>query len=217
MISLLIPTREKFENLKVCLDSFINLSKSLDNFEILLAMDNDDIETIKKIQTYITEKNVSNIFIIEGERMYYANFHKYMLRLFEKSKGNLLWLLADDVEVKTLGWDDTILKHFNDSDFLYAHVKILGHEVWNFSLVPIIQRKWVEITERISENSQTDLWLGHIAEDLNIIYKINEVEVSIFQDANGLQHNSGKFYTSDQEQWNIDKSKLSEYLNLKNK
>ena len=149
--------------------------------------------------------------------MYYANFHKYMFKLFEKSKGNLLWLLADDVEVKTLDWDDIIIKHFNDSNFLYGYVKILDHEVWNFSLVPIIQRKWVEITERISENSQTDLWLGHIAEDLNIIYKINEVEVSIFQEANGLQHNSRKFYTSDQEQWNIDKSKLSEYLKLKNK
>lgn len=219
MISILIPTRDNYKNVERCLNSFFNLSFDNTNFEILLGMDSDDTETISKTQHFIESNKWNNIRIIITERMYYNNFHKYMYNLYENSKGNLLWLLADDVEVKTQSWDKIIVGEYDQKKFLYGYVSIIGHEVWTFSLVPIIQKKWFELTGRVAENSQTDLWLGLIAEDLGIIYKIYNVEVIIFNDPNPNQHNSNQFYTMCQNEWNCDKNKIKEYIteiNFKN-
>lgn len=212
MISILIPTRENYENIERCLSSFFNLSFNSTNFEILLGMDLDDTETILKTERLIESNKWESVRIIKTDRMYYNNFHKYMYNLYENSKGSLLWLLADDVEIKSQNWDNIIINEYNKKKFFYGYISIIGHECWTFSLVPIIQKKWVDVTGRVSENSQTDLWLGHIAEDLGIIHKINDVEVIIFQDADQSQHNSHQFYTVHKNEWNCDKNKIKDYI-----
>ena len=77
IISLLVPTRNRFSFVKRMVDSIINTSSDSNNYEILFAVDNDDSEAANNIDAYLKEKNI-NYNIIFFERLYYKNFNLYL-------------------------------------------------------------------------------------------------------------------------------------------
>ena len=205
MISVIIPTRNRIENLKRVINSLKHNANSPDNYEILLGIDNDD--------TNIYEFD-GNVKIINFERLGYLQFHKYTTKLVIESKGQLIWSLPDDCEILTKNHNEFIEKNslLKNIDKLYLKPKMTcGYNDWKFSIIPVFNKKWLEITGRISENSQTDLWLGHIADDLNIVHDV-DILCNLFEPSNGLQHDSVNFYTRDKDEWEIDKEKIKKYL-----
>ena len=189
IISLLVPTRNRFSFVKRMVDSIINTSSDSNNYEILFAVDNDDSEAANNIDAYLKEKNI-NYNIIFFERLYYKNFNLYLDGLYKHAKGELLWTFPDDVEIKTHNWD-LILKEYKNEMYLMVDLGLQWQD-WPFSIIPIISRKWIETTGGFGINSQTDLWLGEIAKELNIIKKI-PICCEVFFPANGNQHNVQDF------------------------
>ena len=117
--------------------------------------------------------------------------------------------MPDDCEVLTRDWDLEINKFINE---MYIKVRLsCGYDTWDFSIIPIFSRKWMELTGRVSGNSQTDLWLGHIADDLDIVKTIDEIKCNLFEGSNGYQHDTVNFYTRDKEEWEKDKAKILKY------
>jgi len=206
MISILIPTRDRVVHLNRCINSINDNCLDKNNVEIILGVDNDDSNTIE----YVKKLKISNVRCIFFDRLFYKNFHTYMNILSKNAKGELLWLLSDDCEIISKDWDKFLINY--QDDFCYINVNVIGYENWKFSVVPIIHKKWLDITGRISNNSQTDLWLGHIAEELNFVTKLRDISINIFLPANGNQHNSRDFYTIHKPEWEKDRDKIRKYL-----
>ena len=193
MISLLTPTRDRFNNIKKMIDSITSTAFSQENYEIIFGVDNDDLKTANSINEYLSDKNI-NFKIVYFERLFYKNFHLYMYELYKHSKGDLLWLFPDDVEILTNHWD-IILEEYKNEMYLMVELND-EHKDWEFSLIPIISSKWPNVVGRIADNSQTDLWLGEIARSLKIIKKV-KIKCNIFNPADGSQHNMGDFLSKE--------------------
>lgn len=188
-----MPTRQRVNFVKRTVNSIVNNCYSTDNYEIIFAIDNDDQDSAYEIKNYIEHLNKNvNFKIVLCERYYYKGFHLYLSELYKHSCGDLLWTLPDDVEITTLNWDLILQENINE---LYIMVDLgAAWTAWPFSIIPIISKKWIEITNRFSENSQSDLWLGEIAKELNIIKKVN-LSCNVFYPANGSQHNIEDYFS----------------------
>jgi glycosyltransferase involved in cell wall biosynthesis len=183
MISIIIPTRNKVQELDITLNSIISNSNNISNYEILLGVDYDDLETIEFLNHYSS----SNIKVIYFDRQYYSNLHVYYNKLSENAVGDLLWMFADDCKILSKDWDLYLKKYENT--FNYVKIKLLECS-WDthFSLIPIIPKKWFDLTGRISEYSQIDGWLWGTAMNLNISVYDENVIVTNFISANADLH-----------------------------
>ena len=183
MIRIIIPTRNKVKELSITLNSIIDTANDISNFEILLGVDYDDIETIEFVSKY----NLNNIKVIYFNRQYYSNLHVYYNTLCKNAVGDLFWMFADDCRILSKDWDLYLKKYENT--FNYIKIKLL-ESPWSthFSLIPIIPKKWFELTGRISEYSQIDGWLWGTAMNLNISVYDENVIVTNFVSANGDLH-----------------------------
>jgi hypothetical protein len=208
MISILLPTRQRVNFVIRAINSIVENAHSASNYEIIFGIDKDDQNSADQISEYINSLNRNvNFKIVLCDRYSYKGFHLYLNEMFKFSSGQLLWTYPDDVEIITKNWD-LILKE--NVDELYVMVD-LGSEwaSWPFSIIPIISRKWIETTNRFSENSQSDLWLGEIAKELNIIKKVN-LSCHVFNPSNGSQHNIEHYFSKmvqDEKHKDIEKLK----------
>jgi len=193
MISILLPTRQRVGFVIRALNSIIGNASSSDNYEIIFGIDKDDEVSANEISNYINSLNKNvNFKVVLCDRYSYKGFHLYLNEMYKYSSGELLWTFPDDVAIVTKNWDLVLNENLNE---LYVMVD-LGSEwaSWPFSIIPIISRKWIETTNRFSENSQSDLWLGEIAKELNIIKKVN-LSCYVFNPANGSQHNIEHYFS----------------------
>jgi len=205
-----MPTRGRPHFVEKAIKSIVDNSHSLQNFELLFAIDEDDKETAENISLYLKQYSEINYKIIFSERLYYSGFHIYMKKLSEQANGKLLWLFPDDVTITTKDWDLVIEKFKN---FLYLKIN-LGetYSSWEYSLVPIISKDWVNVTGRIAENSQTDCWLGDTARDLNIITEV-PINCKLCYPSDGQQHNISHYLSQEiQKERQKDVEKLRKFI-----
>lgn len=214
MISLLMPTRGRFDFAHKALCSIINSAENKNSYEVIFGIDDDDIETGKLINNFCKQNNI-NYKIIIFKRLNYKNFHIYVYELSKYAKGDLLWCAyPDDMQILTKNWDSILLNKYYDA--LYLKVELTcGFNKWKYSIVPIIHKKWIETTGRVSCNSQTDVWMGTIAEQLEIVTNVKEILCNIFHPPNAKQHNAQDIELPHiKKEWYIDKDKIKNLITL---
>jgi O-antigen biosynthesis protein len=98
LVSIIIPTRDRIELVKVCVDGIIN-NTSYKQWEILI-IDNDSTEKESLEYFKTIESDQIKVLKFEGEFNYSAinNFGA------KESKGDILLLLNNDIEVIDEGW-----------------------------------------------------------------------------------------------------------------
>jgi len=175
-ISVLLPTRGRFAAFKKSVQSLLDTSNDVNNFEILLAMDNDDIETVRDTEEYIKSKNNIRLFVCE--RHHYLNLNNYYNDLSEKSIGNSLFLWNDDAIMESSRWDDIIIKEHEK--FCVISPKVSNMErYWNTQgvLFPIIPRKWFDLTGRLSYVQAADSWIDILSKRLGLLHNVGEISI----------------------------------------
>jgi glycosyltransferase involved in cell wall biosynthesis len=173
-VSILIPTRKRFEMFKKSISSLFENCNNVDNFEVLVATDKDDEDTTIQIKQFFKDKN--NIKYFTYERQYYYGFHHYINDLSKKSKGEFLFLWGDDAVMKSRDWDLEILKH--SGKFLMLSPKVDNMEsYWRDQgvLFPIIPKKWVDLTGVFSLSPSCDSWADVLSKKLNIFSNLESV------------------------------------------
>lgn len=202
-----MPTRGRSNGpLQRSIKSIIESASSKDNFEIIFGVDSDDSETLDYIKTL--DKNEMNFQTVISEPLGYKSLYLLQNKMAEISLGSQLWTFSDDVEVLTQDWDIELM---NNKEHLYLNVSLgQNFDHWPYSLIPVISKKWFEITGRISGNSQTDCWLGCIACDLQIIKKVS-VTCNLFIPSDGTKHDTENLSTLLRPEHFKDKKKISEY------
>ena len=94
----LCPTRRRYKRLLQSLDTLFGKSSGDNELELLLAFDDDDLDTRDKCKNYIDEnyKNVDTKYSIT-ERYSYVHLNKYINDLCAIATGDWLVFWSDDV------------------------------------------------------------------------------------------------------------------------
>jgi hypothetical protein len=173
-ISILIPTRKRFEMFTKSISSLYNTCNNINNFEVLVATDFDDEETTNQIKNFFQGK--PNIKYFTYERQYYYGFHHYINDLSSKSDGEFLFLWGDDAVMESKDWDLEILKY--SGKFCMLSPKVSNMETyWRDQgvLFPIIPKKWFDITGVFSLSPSCDSWADVLSKKLGIFTNIESV------------------------------------------
>jgi hypothetical protein len=188
-ISILLPTRKRFESFKVSIDSLFNNCNNTENFEVLVAIDLDDDE-IDKIKEYSSNKD--NIKLFYYERQFYRGLHNYYNDLSLKSEGSSLFLWNDDAIMKSQNWDLEIINKHKDFCVLSPKVDTM-EQYWSTQgvLFPIIPKKWIDITGKWSHVPSCDSWTDVISKRLGILVNVDTIVISHNRyDITGENHDS---------------------------
>lgn len=192
-ISILLPTRRRFEMCKKSMESLYQTCYSEDNFEILIAYDSDDIHTTNQLRDYF--RNKTNIYYFEYERKHYRGLHHYINDLSLKAKGSSLFFWSDDCLVTSHHWDLEVLRAHNEGFYMLSPKVANMESYWRDCgvLFPIIPKKWVEITGVFSAIPANDSWIDVLSKKLNV-YRLLESVVLIHDRFNESGNNYDENY-----------------------
>lgn len=176
MVSVILPTRGRFEMFKKSIVSLISHSSDVKNFEVLVALDNDDIDSNTKIVDFISDK--TNIKIFYYDRQYYSGLNNYYNDLSLKSSGTSILLWNDDAIMESFNWDIIILD--NHKDFCVLSPKVSNMEDYWLTkgvLFPVIPKKWVDLTGEWSYLQACDSWIDILSKRLGLLKNVGSISI----------------------------------------
>jgi hypothetical protein len=102
MITLILNSRKRVQQLGNLLESIRTKSFNLDNIEILIGVDDDDESTMLYLKAY-TGLIMNNVWMVVSPRP--TNLHVSLNKLAGMAKGHFIFVLNDDTEMMTTHWD----------------------------------------------------------------------------------------------------------------
>lgn len=105
LTSIIIPTKNKPELIKVCIESILKLTK-YKNFEIIIVDNGSDDDNVKEFYKKIPKDNIK---IIKADIPF--NFSKLVNLGVASSQGEIVVLLNNDIEVLEDDWLDELVSH----------------------------------------------------------------------------------------------------------
>lgn len=168
MISILVPTRERPENVKRLLSSLELNTNQLDLIEVLFYVDDDD-QTFPKIVSKVPFR------VITGPKLWLSLMQNI---LYSHAKGQILMHAGDDMTFETYGWDAIVRNRFmlTDDRIRLVYGNDLGWYGDRIALHGFIHRNWIEATGTWvapGRMSCFDLWFTEVA---RILGRLDYVE-----------------------------------------
>jgi glycosyltransferase involved in cell wall biosynthesis len=103
LISIIIPTRDRIDILKVCIESIRRLT-TYQNFEIIIIDNGSELEETKD---YLHELKMHGVNVIRDDRPF--NYSALNNLGVEHATGSMLCLLNNDIEILTEDWLEELL------------------------------------------------------------------------------------------------------------
>jgi len=155
MISILIPTRNRPENITRLYNSLLETSNNIDDIEVLLYVDNDD-----NSYDHLTFNKV------RGERIVLSEMWN---TLYNYCHGDIIMHCGDDIIFRTPNWDTIVKNKFTEFPDNIAFV--FGNDGsphnGNFGTHGFVHRKWVEtigyFVPPYFSSDYNDTWLNDVA------------------------------------------------------
>ena len=172
MISILMPSRGRYELAKGSVEILDEKAKWKDSFEVLVAADTDDASPYEDM---LVDKRFR---VYRYERKGYPNLHEYYNDLGFKANGEWLFVWNDDCTMLADNWDVKINK-FAGKFLALAPIPLrmkrrkLRHPKRLKTLFPIVPRKWLEVVGRISGHCATDTWVEYVAQEVGNYERID--------------------------------------------
>lgn len=169
-LSVSIVTRKRINFLQKGLQLFADNTSRLDDIEFLLAIDDDDDDTISNLNNLPKNLNIKPVI---GKRLGYENINAYYYNLLRQANGQFLFFISDDFYILTKNWDMFIRKHRNQICIIFPEVE----------MVFVCHRKIIEIyadilnNGRISEHYAIDHIYKYIAISLGIYARYSAIKV----------------------------------------
>lgn len=170
LVSFLIPTRGRVDQLLQSMKQSISTSIEPENIEFCIRVDDDDTSTLERIEE-IKELH-PNIQLIIGSRLTgYSSIHLMYNELAEIAKGTYFYLYNDDAFLETEGWDLIISEYKNRvcwimtgdySDELRANYQ---------TSFPCFHRRIWEIWGRFSAHHHTDTYQALVIKLFDQLWK----------------------------------------------
>jgi hypothetical protein len=173
MISVLIPTRGRPDNLRQSIASLLNMASDRGQVEILVHFDADDPLLNESLEALSASFRTSHDqYSILWERAGYWKLHVYYNHLCELARGDQLLLWNDDMEiVEPYGWEALL------SDAPAFSVQQLRRDTAETAdgTVPCVSRAVYQAMGHFSLNAFNDMWVGQVAEAAGIAVARDDV------------------------------------------
>jgi glycosyltransferase involved in cell wall biosynthesis len=169
IISLLVPTRGRPENVARFLSSVLETASDLENVEVVLRVDEDDaavqsvIEVCAGVQSF-------RVHLLIGPRLVLSDAWNVCYRA---ARGEALGFFADDVVFRTKGWDDEVRRAFEAVPDRIAFVHGRDGVPWHdehFGTHGWLSRRWVEAVGRFFPpyfgGECVDTWVNQVADGI---------------------------------------------------
>lgn len=206
MISVLLPTRNRIQNLERLIASAAFTASGI--FEFVIYVD-DNIETYR----YLLTSAPSNVrfMVLRGEK---RPLSQYWNDCAVVAIGDILMLGNDDLVFHTPGWDESIEAAFAASEdkILAVHANNLQPNSDTFCTHPFIHRKWVDavgyFVNPSFEGDFTDTWIWDVANRINRRTYLPDVKIE------HLHHIYGKSQVDDTYRERLTMEKDGHYARL---
>jgi len=161
-ISVKLATRGRpamaLESMKSCIETADDPS----GIEFLVAVDDDDQETIDYVNNtmvpYFEEQDVDFQCFVQP-RLGYARLNEYDNQLATESRGRWLLTWNDDARMESKGWDTEVLSHNGQ----FAVLRMQDNHGHPYAIFPIIPRDWVVFFGTCSPFPYIDAWISQVA------------------------------------------------------
>jgi len=172
LISILIPTRERPENVIRLVNSVLSTASESRLVEIIFYVDDDD----KSFPNQVFE--LGSIKVITGPRMWLSLIQNI---LFIHASGEIIMYSGDDVLFESNSWDKRVRKEFNSvSDkILLVYGSDGGHHGERIAIHGFVHREWINTIGcylQPGRVSSPDLWLTETARKIGRLRYIEELK-----------------------------------------
>ena len=166
-VSVILPTRGRCAALRRSIESLRKTATDASSFEVLLALDDDDRETLDQL-----ERNpIPASRLLVGRRVGYVNLHHYVNALCSQATGDWLFLWNDDVLMETENWDGIIASYTGRFLLLNPDSNHNNQAIGNCPF-PLLPRRWFELLGHVAMNNHFDTWAELVAKQLGIMTDI---------------------------------------------
>lgn len=165
MISILMPTRGRVENVKRIVASVVDTVDDIKNVEFCLYVDDDDVEMHQ-----LLEHTTDNIKVTYGKRI---TLSQCWNEAYKIASGDIILPCGDDVVFRTPGWDTMVINTFAlyPDHIVFVYGDDLSPRGKYFGTHGFIHRRWVEVVGYVCppyfSSDYTDAWVNSIADILN--------------------------------------------------
>src|SRR5208282_2654538 len=160
MISILLPTRNRPQNLKRMVDSVRTMSTVQP--EIVVYIDDDDTLSPPMAEAL-------GLVTIIGPRIIMTD---YWNKCYEKATSDIVMQMGDDVIFKTPGWDVMVEEEFAKwpDKIVLVHGDDIGNDL-QIASYPFLHRRWAEVVGYFSPpyfvSGGCDVWINAVAKFVN--------------------------------------------------
>lgn len=166
--SFMLPTRKRVDWCLESIRSIYDLAADKTCFEILLAFDDDDVESRERIVAYCQSAGITHQVIVVP-RYGYKKLHFYYNTLAKLAASDYLWLWNDDAFFQTPGWDG-IMKE---------NIVRVPDMVWDFDssfpgILPLVPKKYVDTLGHYSLHAHNDTWMLVLFRELLKVWEIEK-------------------------------------------
>lgn len=182
--SILIPTRKRIPELSRLIDSIKKKTDNLSKIEVIFGVDFDDRATLERVRLYNQLNKINYKVLLQNQTDNLSdNYYNAMAGM---SKGEIIWVLNDDCEIKTQNWDKLILQKLKNyrTDIFYLDVNDTTRNFNNngqFSCFPMISRKAFNIFGYFFHPQirtwGADKWLHYVYNKANCIIPMLDIKV----------------------------------------
>lgn len=184
MLSIIVPTRGRPQQLRAFLDSLRDTAARIDEVEVVLVLDDDDAET--QSFAYHQQINLRKVVVPPGLAMGALN-----MRGYEASSGSHVMLCNDDVIVRTAGWDARLREVFASypDGVVLAHVND-GTFKESLCVFPCVSRAFAELAGGICHEGYRRYRIDdHIYNVFNLLAILGEPRIQYLPDVLFEHHN----------------------------
>lgn len=165
-ISILLPSRNRPDNLLRLFTSILNTTSDTRSIEVLVYLDDDDVTTREEIFS-----DFEFVQFTRGPRLWISIAHNI---LFSKSNGQILMAASDDFIFRTKNWDLEVRKEFSkfQSNPLLLFGNDLGKHAGKLPTHFFLNRVWPEklgYWVPVQRAGLWDLWIYELAKQLEIV------------------------------------------------
>jgi hypothetical protein len=221
--SLILNSRHRPQLLGHLLESIHDTTKNPTQIEVLVSFDNDDLESYDFVKEHAELWPWAKFEFIERDR----NLSTRINRLANMANGRFIFVLNDDVEFVTNGWDEIALNQLDivADDIIYGRTRDNSCDKENtaqYASFPIISKRAVQtlgfFMPPIFVGLGGDVLIWRIFNDVNrvvdvdldlrhILHETVELVFNPDQTAAEMRANT---YANPIDIWNVD---LTEYIN----
>jgi len=166
VISLLLPTRGRPDNLRRFYRSIEETSDNLKDIEVIVRVDKDD----PKLDEYNSIEKELPIKFIYGDRDVLS---KYWNECWRQAKGPIYGHMGDDIIFRTKGWDSAVKDKFNEYEdkIVFVHGDDGGGNGRAFGTHGFIHKEWADtvgyFVPPYFSSDYNDTWLNDVSNILD--------------------------------------------------